>query len=174
MPATRVVHRRWKCLFSNHLPYFKDGFFYLCPKLFCEFHFPPPTGPVMINYTQRNRFPGHLLQTNTLGTELDFIVIKFANRPDFIRPESHRETRPHPPCRSNPNFRPQWQRPLDAYAFLKFTNRLVNPLMKIPSPQCVEVFFKSLLDMNQGTMPRAVTVMLQGGNHDEIVLSPLD
>src|SRR5262245_24560707 len=70
-------------------------------------------------------------------------------------------------------FRPKRKRALDPDAFLKCTNRLIDPLMHRPASQRVKVLIKRLLDMNQSTLPRAVTVMLQGGDHNEIGVVPV-
>jgi hypothetical protein len=44
----------------------------------------------------------------------------------------------------------------------------MNPFMHDPSFGCGPIFIPNLLDMNQGALPLAKDIVLEGRDHDEI------
>src|SRR5687768_7647753 len=56
--------------------------------------------------------------------------------------------------------------------FLKLRDRLIDPFMHRPPAQLVKVLVKGLFDVNQRTLPGAVAIVLQCGDHDEISVGP--
>jgi hypothetical protein len=78
-----------------------------------------------------------------------------------------------PPDQSE-TMRPQRQRALHPHAFLNNPLWLIDLFVNCPASQRVQVLTESLLLMNQRTLAWAVAVVLQGGEHDGVVLIPFN
>ena len=124
----------------------------------------------------RHVLPGHFFETQGLGAELQVVVFLLAPRPVFVFDRVGRgAVKLHdvgPPGQSQCR-RPERQSPLHADAFFDRMLGFVHLSMHGPAPEGVQVLVERLFLMNQGALPRTVAIVLQGGDHDEVVVRPI-
>src|SRR5690606_4492714 len=69
-------------------------------------------------------------------------------------------------------LRPDRQSKLPALSLAPFRHRSIDTLVCTPPTERIDVLVPHLFDMNQCALPRAVLVMLQRGDRNELVVGP--
>ena len=133
----------------------------------------PAPGTMVEDRPLRNVLPRHFFEAQGLGAELQVVVFLLAPRPVFVFDGVGRgavELDDVGPTGQPQRRRPKRQGPFHADAFLDRVLGFVHLPMHGPAPKGVQVLVERLLLMNQGALPRTVAIVLQGGDHDEIVV----
>ena len=128
----------------------------------------------MVNRAVADDLAGHFLQTYRLGGELDIVVDLIAL---FAVLVFHRVNlavgmKLHHVALADQAeaFRPHRQCPLAAHALEALVTRFVDPLMGDVTALGVDIVREGLLQMDQTALARAVAPVLEGGEHDGVLV----
>ena len=127
----------------------------------------------MIDRAFWNLLSGHLLKTQSLSAELEIIMFLLSAWPVFVFDRVGRlavKLNDIGPSDQPQGVRPERQRPLHTDARLNRMLGFVHLSMNGPTSEGVQVFIERLFYMNQSALARTVAVVLQSGDHDEVVI----
>lgn len=172
MLTASIIHRWRNDLQGKHLPNGLYGCFHEGAQSLIELNLPPPSRAMMKDCAARDDFSGHFFEAHCLGAELKVVMFPLSAGTVFV---FHRIR--YLPVKfddigladQTQTAIPKGQRPLDPDPFLNFRSDFIHPIMNRPPPHRVKILIERLLDMNQRALPGAVTVMLQGGDHNGVV-----
>ena len=127
----------------------------------------------MINSASPNLFSCHLFKTDGLSRELE-IVMNFSALPAMLVFHGIRHTigvkfDDIAFTDKTETVGPYGQRALDSRAGPLLVAGLVNALVRRVPAHGMDVVLKLLLNVNERTLPRAITIVLQGRDHDRLI-----
>jgi hypothetical protein len=130
----------------------------------------PTAGTTIVQATFRHHLAKHFLQTQGLCTELYFIGPTGASYPDLMLYRMGNAVyvklyHISPPGQPQP-FVPDWQGILHPNPFPQDAGGCINPGVGTPPAQRKDILLPHMLYMNEGTLPGAIRIVLQGRYRD--------